>query len=843
MHARRALTVSLFGLALWTPAFAGHIDFDLQNEILKAGPDTVISTLVYLKDQVDTRSMTAALDQQRPRPSLAERHRIVVEALQAQSRASDTGLFANLDGLARQGRITVGPRFWIVNAVQVDATPREILALAERSDIDEIFLNYPIELIAPVEESPADDGGPRTPEPGLVAIHAPDAWAAGYDGTGVLVSHLDTGVGITHVALQSRWRGDDPAYAGHPEWAWFYPLTGHPTPYDSGTHGTHTMGTICGGAPGDQIGVAPGAQWISAGVIDLPGASIADTVARAILAFQWIADPDGNPNTNWDVPAVCSNSWGVTTSHGYAPCAQTFWAYIDNCEAAGVTVVFAAGNEGPSATTIRRPADRADSETSTFSVGNINAADPNYPISSSSSRGPVTCGTGNLSIKPEVCAPGTNVRSALPTGTYGTKSGTSMATPHVAGAIALMRQACPDLTPEQLKQILIDTAVDLGTAGNDNSYGYGIIDAYAAVQMALDMCGPHPPRVNDLVAQTPTQTSVNILLASNDDGLPDPPAHVGYRIVQLPANGTLIDPAGGVINHVPYDLGTDIVRYRPSMVFAGIDTFGFVADDGGVPPEGGPSAMAMVTVTVGGPEEVVLYPLDVNPGWTMQGQWEYGVPTGSGGASHGNEDPTAGFTGANVFGVNLNGDYGLAVGGPYYLTAGPIDLSNASVTTLRYQRWLNSDYQPYVTVNVDVSANGTDWTTVWQNSNAQIADSAWVAQEFDISDVADHQATVYVRWGYKVNQTSAWAYSGWNVDDVAFWGLVPPAPPLCAGDLTCDGFVNFADINPLIDALSYPGGNGWPHDCPWINGDCNSDGAVNFKDINAFVSKLGTECQ
>src|SRR6185503_14149834 len=110
--------------------------------------------------------------------------------------------------------------------------------------------------------------------------------------------------------------------------------------------------------------------------------------------------------------------------------------------------------------------------------------------------------------------------------------------------------------------------------------------------------------------------------------------------------------------------------------------------------------------------------LNTDPNWTVQGEWAFGTPTGAGGTSFGNPDPSAGATGANVFGVNLSGDYSTAVGGPYYLTAGPFDFSGKTSTNLRFQRWLNTDYQSYVFATIEVSTNGTTWTSIWDNGTS-----------------------------------------------------------------------------------------------------------------------------
>jgi len=245
-----------------------------------------------------------------------------------------------------------------------------------------------------------------------------------------------------------------------------------------------------------------------------------------------------------------------------------------------------------------------------------------------------------------------------------------------------------------------------------------------------------------------------------------------------------------------------------------------------------------VRLTVGVAILQYSFNLDTNPGWTVAGQWAFGQPTGQGGASHGYPDPTSGATGINVFGVNLNGNYSTAIGGPYWLTAGPVDLANATDSVLRFQRWLNTDYQPYVSAMIEVSNDGANWTQLWINGTEEIAQHEWGLRSYDIHAVADHQAGVYVRWGHSVNQQYAAAYSGWNIDDVEFWGK-PDAPAYPLGDVNCDFALDFGDINPFVLLLADPlaWATAYPA-CPLLNGDINADGAVNFQDINPFVALL-----
>ena len=454
----------------------GDLSVD-ENEVF-------VSVLVYLKDQVDLGAINKQMDAQRA--TLRERHEKTVVALQNTAYTSQSQLVEYLNELHSQKIVKEFECFWIGNIIRVDTYQSVADQIALRDDVLWVYPNYEIELIKPVNQRFEIESGDNDDiETGVEAVRAPEVWDMGITGEGVLVATIDSGVDGNHPALASRWAGvADPRYEGHPEWAWFDPYAGqNDFPYDSGGHGTHTMGIVCGGAPGDQIGVAPGAYWISAGAIDR-GGGIPQTVADAIESFEWIIDPDGNPSTNWDVPAVCSNSWGLNAWHGYPPCNETFWTFLDACEAAGTVIIFSAGNEGSQG--LRTPADRATDEYRCFAVGAVDANDPNWPIWNYSSRGPTYCTpNGSEAIKPDIAAPGVGVRSAWPGGDYNILSGTSMSSPHINGVVALMRQANPNINVEEIKEIIFQSAYDLGDPGEDNSYGWGMVDAYEAVMLSL----------------------------------------------------------------------------------------------------------------------------------------------------------------------------------------------------------------------------------------------------------------------------------------------------------------------------------------------------------------------
>jgi bacillopeptidase F len=461
-----------------------------------------ISAIVMMKEHVDIPSLNRELDGMRA--TRAHRHESVVRTLQEKAGETQRGLVRFLDSKIAGGEVFEYKTFWIANLVMVEARKSVIEKIAERPDVGDIYYNYEIEGIDPVAMGDAPEDVIASIEEGLERINAPEAWARGFTGEGRIVSHLDTGVDGNHPALAARWRG----LREPPEECWFDPVTFTNFPQDFSTHGTHTMGTICGYevATDDHIGVAYKAEWISAAVIDR--VSIPVTMADAIEAWEWTADPDGDPTTVDDVPDVSSNSWRISPIFhgGYleGACDQYFWDALDGCEAAGVVVVQAAGNEGNSPpNSVGNPSNRAVDPFKSFSVGAIDGSNyGNDPVAGFSSRGPVPEECGPYTTKPEVTAPGDWVRSSMPGGGYGYMSGTSMSTPHVAGAVAILRQADPNASSEQIKFALMSTAQDLGPTGEDNTYGWGLIDLNAALDVILASgctwemdCSPNNPPI------------------------------------------------------------------------------------------------------------------------------------------------------------------------------------------------------------------------------------------------------------------------------------------------------------------------------------------------------------
>lgn len=233
------------------------------------------------------------------------------------------------------------------------------------------------------------------------------------------------------------------------------------------------------------------------------------------------------------------------------------------------------------------------------------------------------------------------------------------------------------------------------------------------------------------------------------------------------------------------------------------------------------------------PEVLHRWDLSVDPGWEMAGEWAFGVPTGEGGDSFGLPDPTSGATGSNVLGINLEGDFSIELGGPWYLTSPEFDCREVTGTTLHFMRWLNMDWQPYVISTIEVSNDGETWTQIWINDEwVEVAEDAWSAHEFDISAVADGHESVKVRWSYTIN-AGAWAYSGWNLDDIEITG-VNGSIDECPADMDGDLMVQGADLTILL------GQWGDCFDSTDCSADLNGDGYVNGADLTLMLGAWGS---
>lgn len=374
-------------------------------------------------------------------------------------------------------------KLWIVNALLVEAPSELAYQMANTPQVAmvEDITDQKAYHISPVRMEEDVNRAIGAAEPGLIAVGVRFLWDLGYTGKGLKLMSFDTGIWPTHPALGGRFYGE--YVPMHLAWNGIH----SPVPADkSSSHGTHTVGTMAGldTLTNDTIGLAFNAYFMATDPIV---SNLADTIGMAniMLAYQWTLDPDNDPNTTDDMPAVMCNSWGTDANAGF--CGSFVADMLEVIDLTGIANEYSAGNEGPGVSTTGVPALTNPGIVNAFAVGAVNGNTPGYPIASFSSRGPTPClGTGSLQIKPEVVAPGVSVRSCVKLDGYSFYDGTSMAGPHAAGLMVLLKEAFPTVAGETLKEALYYSAVDLGAPGEDNIYGMGMIHAESAYNWLIN---------------------------------------------------------------------------------------------------------------------------------------------------------------------------------------------------------------------------------------------------------------------------------------------------------------------------------------------------------------------
>lgn len=440
--------------------------------------------LVILAEQADL-SAAAALE------SKTEKAAFVRNALWQNAERSQAAL---RQWLVRRG--IEHRAFYIVNAILVKGSRALLEELAARSDVLRLEANPHIRNDLPKPQlTPAQaPAGVAAIETGISFTRAPEVWALGFTGQGIVVASADTGVEWDHPALRAHYRGWNGSAANH-DYNWHDSIhTGGGvcgpdtlTPCDDSNHGTHTTGTAVGDdGQGNQIGMAPGAKFIACRNMDQGDG----TPARYLECMEFFLAPypvGGTPAQGdaSKAPDVSINSWGCPRSEGCEP--LTLQAAIEAQRAAGIMTVVAAGNAGPNCATVGDPPSFYDAS---YSVGALDPA--TGTIAGFSSRGPAAA-DGSNRVKPDITAPGVRTRSAVRGATYANFQGTSMATPHVAGAVALLWSAVPalrrqiGLTENILNESavkVISTLCDATGAPPNNVYGFGRLDIKAAVDLA-----------------------------------------------------------------------------------------------------------------------------------------------------------------------------------------------------------------------------------------------------------------------------------------------------------------------------------------------------------------------
>jgi PGF-pre-PGF domain-containing protein len=468
------------------------IHSELSRQIVMSqsnNSEDMIRVIVIMKEQYQAPQVKVQghVDQ--------KQHRMdTVNSLKQKSGRSQQNLISVLQGKGAD-KMKNARLLWIVNAITFEATPDVIEELANRDDVAQVIPDYEVHL---VEESVVvgDVDVLAATAWGVEKINAPQVWDFIYNGTningtGVNVSIIDTGINYSHPDLASNYIGG------------YDFVNDDNDPMDDDGHGTHVAGTVAGtGVGGKKTGVAPGSNIFGVKVLNADGNG---SYSDLIDGVQWSIDNGAD---------IVSLSLG-------GPNDSSMTTMVNNVIDAGVLPVIAAGNDGPGVSTIKCPGDE-------FNATTVGSTDSSDTIAPSSSRGPVTL-MGDTYIKPDLTAPGVNIESTSYHGGYYIKSGTSMATPHVSGAAALILQAYPDMSPLEVRQLLEDTAVDLGTAGKDNTYGSGRIDVFKAIF----------PQVSTITI-TPDLTNINLTINATINDARHNISYADFYIDADTANATLL---------------------------------------------------------------------------------------------------------------------------------------------------------------------------------------------------------------------------------------------------------------------------------------------------------------
>ncbi|WP_045516760.1 S8 family peptidase [Neobacillus niacini] len=710
-----------------------------------------VTFLIKMKEQVDTASVAkeadkkANLNKATPAKAKSLKRSSIVSELKATAQETQFELLEFLEKQVQAGKAKDVHSYYVVNGIAVTATKEVMEKVAAFQEVEKILPNETRQLFVP--ETTADavlepQAETNAIEWNIDRVGAPAVWEMGIDGSGITVASIDTGVQWNHPALQTKYRGFDEAtgQVTH-ENSWFDAVRGQSAPYDDIGHGTHVTGTMVGSEPdgSNTIGVAPGAKWIAVKAFSAAGGTDVDLLE----AGEWIIAPNGNPDL---APDVVNNSWG-----GGAGLDEWYRPMVQAWRAAEIFPEFSAGN-----TTLTNPG------------GPGSVANPaNYPESVATGATDINNLLGSFSllgpspyeeIKPELSAPGVNIRSSVPGSSYeGGWNGTSMAGPHVTGAIALLLQANSSLTVDELEEILLTTAVPLTDntypESPNNGYGSGLLNVYDAVSSVISGLGKLKGQVtkegNDSEAPVlehsqPATVFAGMpltLQASAADNISVSNVEVEYQSEDGRSNTIAAERVSGDYKNGIYQAaipGEDIAGESFSYTLK-------VTDFGGNETVNEYTVAVLPGITIG-----YAHDFESNPdGWTSYGAantWEWGAPTSG---------PGAAFSGEKVYATNLDGTYDSRAN--MSLQMPPIDLPEGS-SFLQFKQWYNLE-RNYDYGHVYVSTDNVNWVQKLRVNNLS---NGWIDGEVNLSEYAGQR--IYI--AFNVTTDGSVVRDGWYLDDV-----------------------------------------------------------------------------
>lgn len=604
-------------LAFSTSVLADESRLDEPVRLLleKADNQDFIPVTVVMRDRPDLDAI-GMLVEGLPRN---DRSAVVWEELTKLASSTQSELLNFLDLEERKGTVKDIRSIKVINSVAIKAHPAIIEILSERNDIWMIVEDEEEHALPPQPDIPINELDEIAW--GVSQINAPDVWDDGYTGEGVLVAVIDTGVRYTHNDLEDHvWDGGE----DYPNHGWdFY--NNDNNPMDDHGHGTHCSGTVCGdGTSGDQTGVAPDATLMCLKVLSSGG--------------------NGQPSQVWDAMDFCIEQGVDVTSislgwHDESNANRALWRQTyDASLVAGIVSCIAAGNERgwwyDPPDVLRTPGDVPSpwrhpdeiEEGSRSGVVTVGATNQNDGYADFSSNGPVTWenvpgyddypynnGANAGLIAPDIAAPGVDIWSCSNNGDSGYQymSGTSMATPHMAGVVCLMFSKAPLMMPVEVDSVLQNTAIDLGPEGKDNDYGAGRVDAYAAVDGSFAATGWIQGAVINANDDTPIEGAIVTTLQS---GRRDTSDASGEFFLELPVGTYTV-----VVNYPPFlpyeqeDVVVDSAQINEFDIFLGVGLFGSSPEELSVTLQGDTTHEEVISIlnNGSGPMDVHLKVLPV----------------------------------------------------------------------------------------------------------------------------------------------------------------------------------------------------------------------------------------
>jgi bacillopeptidase F len=744
-----------------------------------------VTFLIKMKEQVDTATVAkeaakkASLKKVTPAKTKSIKRSSVVSELRATAQETQYEVLEYLQKQEEKGHAREIQSYYVVNAIAVTATKEVMEKVANFQEVEKILPNETRQLFVPEKSSVAVQepaANTNSIEWNIDRVGAPAVWEMGIDGSGITVASIDTGVQWDHPALKEKYLGYDSAtgQATHENY-WFDAVRGQATPYDDHGHGTHVTGTMVGSEPdgSNVIGVAPGAKWIAVKAFTADGGTDADLLE----AGDWILAPNGDPNL---APDVVNNSWG-----GGAGLDEWYRPMVQAWRAAEIFPEFSAGNTtltnpgGPGS--VANPANYPEA----VATG---ATDINNKLGSFSLLGPSPYGE----IKPELTAPGVNIRSSVPGSGYeGGWNGTSMAGPHVAAAIALLLQANANLTVNDLEEILQSTAIPLTDntfpTSPNNGYGSGLLNVYDAVSSVVSGLG----KLKGQVTKDGNDSEAPVLEHSQ-------PATV-FAGMPLTLEASAADNISVTNVEVEYQLEDGSWSSVAAVRSSGDYKNGtYVASIPGEAISGSELVYKWKAIDFGGNEVVSEYTITVLPGitvgyeqnfennpdgWTSYGEantWEWGVPTSG---------PGAAFSGEKVYATTLAGTYQSRAN--MSLQMPPIDLPEGS-SYLQFKQWYNLE-RNYDFGHVFVSTDAVNWVQKLRVNNLS---NGWIDGEVDLSEYAGQR--IYV--SFNVTTDGSVVRDGWYLDDVRLSDTALVSPVQANLEVEKEDFATSIGMKKQIDA-------------------------------------------